>query len=487
MLALFDRLTKAAEARSWSAALALSSPAWVTALRLLGERFLAAETKGYRPPLSTALHVFTFYVALLFVLSAVLARLVPVAWRRAQNLVDLGLLLGVTPPLIDTVVLGRRAFSYEYASTFGGVPWALTGSARTIPPGETFVLWTSVVFMGLYAWRRTGHLLRGLAVSAVAYALVLGFLVQLPSLANDAATRTALAPSDWHLVFMAAAAFFGVVVAVGGERRLLARLPQAVLPPLFVVLGAALRGTLDGHAWLVAAVFALAGWGFALSNDFHDRVEDAHGGRVTPIDDGAAALLSLLPLVPSAFILTGRLEAGLCLFAFAVVAHAYQADPLRLKCVFPLSYKTEGLLAGVAMCAGLMANPAHVPTGDQLWALLLVAVGTPAALVFKDWKDVDADAKGGVQTAFVFGEARGWPRARTLAVSAGLLFVSLAVPVGALLARGASARATWVAAALAVVTPALLVGLRRRPAAAVGAAMLGAEATLVAVSVALLP
>lgn len=487
MIAVFDRLTRAAESRAWSVALAVSAPAWVTALRLLGERFLAAEVKGFRPSLALALHVFVFYLALLTCLGALLARLVPVDWKRAQNLVGMGLLLGVLPPLIDTAVLGRRQFSYEYASAPGVIPWSLSGPPRALPPGETTVLWVSVLFLALYTWRRTRSAARAVAVGLLGYGLVLLFLVGVPAFANAASQRSSLAPSDWHLLAMVVLSMLAVVIAVGGELRFLARLPQAALPVVFVLLGAALTGRVDGAAWLVAGAFFVSGLGFALSNDFHDRLEDGHVGRKSPIDEGAAALLSLIPLVPAAFILPGRLEAGLAAFAFSVVAHAYQADPLRLKCIFPLSYKTEGLLAGLAVVAGLCANPAVVPTAPQLWIVAAIGLGTPAALVFKDFKDVEGDARAGVQTAFVFGERRGWSRSRVLAISAVLLAVSLGVPFVGLTVVGAGGWLTWAVAAIAVAAPACLWLLRANPTAAVLVTMVLAELSLGFSAAALLP
>ncbi len=484
MIRLFDRLTKAAEKRGWSPALALSAPAWVAVLRMLGERFLAEEWRGLRPGWPWFVHIFAFYLALLTSLGAVLARVVPLDWKKAQSLVGMGLLLGVTPPLIDTLVLGRRAFAYEYAGLFAPMPWSLSGSPKWLPPGETTVLWVSITFMGLYTLRRSGSWLRGLVSSALTYGLVLLFLVLVPGWAAQAGQASGLAPSEWLVLGLVVASQLALVVAQRAERRLVARLPQLVLPALFVAAGAALGGALDGPALLVALAFLVAGAGFALSNDWFDRQEDQAQGRTSPVDQGGAALLSLVPLVATAGVLAHRPEAGLALVAFAVVAHAYHADPLRLKCVFPLSYKTEGLLAGLAAVAGLCARPERPPSAGALWTVLAVAVGTPAALVFKDAKDVDADAKGGVQTAFVFGERHGWPRRRTLAISAALLFVSLAVPAAWLWTRGAAPTPTLAVAALAAAAPAVLLLVPRKD-VAVLAAMLCAEAALACVAWAL--
>jgi 4-hydroxybenzoate polyprenyltransferase len=440
MFRLLDRLTRAAEARIWTPALAVSAPAWVAALRMLGERYLAFGDRPLaRPQLPWFLHTFAFYLALLCVLGALLARLVPVDWRRAQNLVGMGLLLGVLPPLVDCGVLGRNRFAYEYHSGSGGLPWLLSGAPTVLPPGETTVLWASIVMIGAYAWRRSSSPLRGVATAVATWFLVLVFLVLQVRLTGWASAATGLAPSEWRALWLAAMAQVGVVVGARAGRRWLERLPQVLLPVLFVVLGAALRGRLDGAALLVAGHFTLVGTGFALANDWYDRAEDQARGRTSPVDAGVAALVALIPLTGAASLLATRVEAGLCLVAFAVVSHAYHADPLRLKCVFPLSYKTEGLLAGLALLAGLVADTSRLPVAAELWVALAVGLGTPAALVFKDYKDVDGDAAAGVQTAFVFAEARGWARRRVLAVAVALLLVSLAVPLLWLSAQGVGA------------------------------------------------
>jgi 4-hydroxybenzoate polyprenyltransferase len=224
--------------------------------------------------------------------------------------------------------------------------------------------------------------------------------------------------------------------------------------------------------------------GFALSNDWYDRAEDAVQGRPPLVSHDSAVIVSALPLVSVATALATRVELGAALLAFAAVAHAYHADPLRTKCVFPLSYKTEGLLGGLAFLGGLAADPRRQPPPGLVGLAVVVGLGTALALVFKDYKDVDADRAAGVRTAFVVGEERGLSRRSVLRVSAALLLGCLAA--GALYVAsagggGAALAGLWL---LAVAAPALLLTLRT-PSRAVLAAILACEAFLALAAVAL--
>lgn len=487
MIRLVERLFRAAESRAWSVALALSAPTWVALIRMLLERYLSfTERHLGRQPLPWFLHIAFFYVALLTSLGAVLSVFVKVDWRKAHNLVGMGLLLGTVPPLIDVVVLGRGQFSYEYAPGLATIPWLLYRPPNMLPPGETAVLWASVLLMTAYAARTSRSVWRTAVVALVSYGMVLTHLVLAPTAVSVIARATELAPSEWRVVFFGAFALGGVLVAAGASSRFVARLPQALLPALFVLVGARLAGAWSGAVWLVATHFFLAGVGFAVANDWYDRKEDAAQGRATsPVDGDLAGFITAVPAALALNLVAFRAEAGVALIGFAVVSHAYHADPLRLKCVFPLSYKTEGLLGGLAAIAGASVV-AQTLSATTLWALLLVAVGTPVALVFKDWKDVDGDSAAGVRTAFVVAEARGVSRRVALGVAAALLLVALGLALAYVVAQQGWTPWTQGAAVLAVASPVWILAVRRASAAVYGG-ILGAEAFLVCLVLALAP
>lgn len=478
MIRAFLRLSKAAEARALSASLVLSTAAWVALVRLLLERYLVlGDVPLGRAPLPWFLHVAGFYLSLLLVLSAVLVVLSRASPAIALNLVGMGLVLGTLPPVLDAVLSQPGTFTYEYRPS-GSVPWTLYEPRRGLPLGECAVLWLTIALVAATVARRSRAVGPTVVALGSSWLLVQVFLVGVPTATQYASAATGLAPSEWRTVLHATLSMLGLVTTLGLWRRTAARLPQVLLPVLFVVLGAALSGRLTASAVVVALHAALAGLGFTLSNDFHDAREDEAAGRPrTRLDPTTAALLMLVPAVFLLGVLAVRLEPGLCLLGFLVVAHAWQADPLRLKCVFPLSYKTEGLLAGLCTLAGIASDASRLPTRLELWAALAIAVGTPVALVFKDWKDVVGDQAAGVRTAFVVAAQRGWAPERTRRVSAALLLVALLSAVGFLAARGVSTSLVVGAGLLSLVTTLSVARVEPAP-RAVAFGIVGAELVL---------
>lgn len=477
-----ERLFRAAERRRWTLALALATPGWIAVVRMLLERELSmSPSSSPRPPFPWFAHIFVFYLALSVCLTALLARVTRQDWKVASGPVSMGLTLGTVPPLIDVAVYGVGRFGYEYSPALRDFPWSLHLPPQVLPWGETTVLWLTIALMaiaGLRGEASVGVKLGRAAVLAVGtWALVALFLVGLP--AASVWLGRGVSPSEWRNALFALVTFGFAVWGTGTAPRLLRRTPQVLLAPLIALLGAAVRGPLEASLALTLVHFGLLSAGFVLANDFYDRVEDEAAGRAAPLGEAEAQWLAVVPLVPVMHVLAFRVELGLSLLGFAIVSYAYHADPLRLKCVFPLSYKTEGFLGGLAFFAGLSAALPAFLSPTQLWVAALVTVGTPAALVFKDWKDVDGDAKANVHTAFVVLERRGWSRLAVARLSAGLLALSLGVVtvgVSRLGAVAAGALGGLVVVALAAVGALLALG--KSPRLAVLVAMLLAEVHL---------
>lgn len=477
-----ERLFRAAERRPWTLGLALATPAWIAVVRMLLERELSIGPVPLgRPPFPWFAHIFVFYLALSVTLTALLARLTKTPWTTASGPVSMGLTLGTVPPLIDVAVYGIGRFTYEYQPVLVDFPWTLHHPPHVLPWGETTVLWLTIVLMVLAGLRANIGALRVALLGVLTWALIIVFLVGIPSASQQLSNELGLAPSEWRNTLFAIVTFAGAVMGTGNALRLLRRTPHVLLAPLIALLGAALRGGLDGSLVLTAVHLALLSAGFVLANDFYDRVEDAASGRGEPVDEPSAHLLAVVPLVPVMHVLAFRLELALCLIGFAVVSFAYHADPLRLKCVFPLSYKTEGFLGGLAFFAGVTSVQPALLKPALLWATLLVTLGTPAALVFKDWKDADGDKAAGVRTAFVVLEERGWSRTLVSRAAAALLLLSLVVvAIGASQWVHATAMKTVLLVSLAMAAGVPLVLGAARPRVSVALSMLLAEAQLAA-------
>lgn len=461
MIRLFVRLITAAERRSFVAPYVFVMAAWVTALRMLGERYtvMAGEAIG-RSPFSWLVHILAFYTALHLTVTATLSRAAGTPWKSTANVAGLGLLLGVVPPWIDVWIYGPGAFGYNYVTTLE-LPWLLYAPPRSLPIGETTVLWSSVLMVAGFAWLRAVSPARRLATPLAYYLLIFTLLSLLPLVARRASEADSAVPfTDWLVITFTAAAMVATWTAARVLRQAARRALHAAVPALLALAGAALVRPLDGAAWLAAALFALLGAGFAVSNDYYDRAADEAAGRRSAVDHDVALLSFALPLLAIAGCFPFRLELGLAAIAFVAVAYTYQADPLRTKCVFPLSYKTEALLAGAALLGGMTSSPG---TRLEAWhgaAVVITALGAAGALVFKDYKDVDADAAAGVRTAFVVGRQAGWPQRRILGISVALLALTSSAPTVFVALRGAAPVATAVTAVLALGAPVCLVSIQ---------------------------
>jgi 4-hydroxybenzoate polyprenyltransferase len=135
----------------------------------------------------------------------------------------------------------------------------------------------------------------------------------------------------------------------------------------------------------------------------------------------------------------------------ALGSFVYSCEPYRAKRLLPYSLMIEGLWGAAAILCGIVASVedtfgtppiiAERPAGravvellraDDAFRVSTMAV-IPAAFVgwflvsaHKDFKDVAADEKAGVQTIYTWGRARKWPEASVHAwvtrVTVGCIF-----------------------------------------------------------------
>ncbi len=429
----------------------LVAATFIAGVRVVEEHLLIYVPRGIlRDPVVWIGHITLFYLALVWCITALVSTVARRDPRLVQAAVAAALCLGVVPPLIDLALYGAGGFGYAYQPFLDQrLPWTLHAPPMFLPWGETVVLWLTVGLVGLYVrlsgagWGRT-------AVAVVGhYALILCFLVLLPAAALGLMNATG-APEINALVgvCLLAAVWLGQgVVRPLLLRRLGARVGQVAVAGALTLAGAALAGRLDARAGMAAAAMMVAAALFAWHNDHFDRVEDAAAGRGPGLtrEDVVVVTSAAVP-----FWLTlsqAHVWPMLLSLLFLAVGFAYHADPLRLKCVFPLSYKTEAFLALLCVGAGLLAHERPVLTGAQALAMLLVGGGAALVAMLKDYKDLAADRQGGVRTVFVVCGARGWSARRTYALVAVLSGAALAVPpLWLIIARGAVGAAALLAA-----------------------------------------
>lgn len=462
------RFVHGIERRGASGATPILAAVWIAGWRVMEEYTFVYVPRGLmRDAVVWLGHIALFYLALIVSIAALLRWTTGRSSTKVLPAVAAGLILGVLPPLIDVVVYGPGNFNYHYRlDFFATFPPLLYDPPDATPLGEAVTVWLSVGFMGVYAWVVRSSWWR-IALTLIGhYALIVLFLVIVPSsgfalhaLVREVSANEAVGTLLTALTFVA---FFAMRPELGA--RALVRSPHALLAPSMVALGAAIAGRLDAHAWLAAGALFVSALVFTLQNDHYDHVEDAaQGRRVLVTRDDALMLVSFLPglwLTLS----SGHAWIALAGVLFLVVTHGYHADPYRLKCVFPLSYKTEGLLALVCLVAGALA-PGRVALAPlTVLLLLLVAGGFSVASMLKDFKDVGADRAGGVRTIYVVLTQRGWPEERVHLLVLALLASCLVVGPVWLAANGASLVGIALATgcALAAVTVMKLVRQRGR-------------------------
>ncbi len=448
------RFVFAIERRGASGLTPALAAAWIGGLRISEEYLFVYLPRGMRrEPMVWFGHVSLFYLALVVSLTTLLVWTTRRAEIKVQAAVAAGLLLGVLPPFIDVAAYGQGGFNYTYSLDFfkSFSPW-LYAAPEHIPLGEAVTVWLSMLFMGAYAALVGARPLRVLLTLLGHYGLIIVFLVVLPSSAvwiteRWPALHVNLAMS-LLLVGVTTLAFLLRRPAL--TKRALLRLPHALFAPSLAVLGSAIVGRLDVRTVIVAASLFVSALVFTLQNDFYDRKEDALGGRPQLISRSDAVFLATLPVGLWLTLSAGYFWVALAGLLFAVVAHGYQADPYRLKCVFPLSYKSEALLALVCLGAGMLVHPGAQLSGSQLAMAACIAAGASVIAMAKDVKDIGADRQAGVRTLYVVLSSRGLSDAaahRLVLLGVGFC---VAIPVLYFVATGTAPMGTAGLAVLAV-------------------------------------
>ncbi len=392
---------------------------------------------GHQPLTSlnqSTLGFVSYYLMVLFLYSAPLAVLIRQPWQRSMNVVQAAVFCGILPPLIDGVVTGPGTFRYQYVFDFpSGWPWTLYAPERAVPIGESVVLWLTIALMGIYVFRKTASLARAAVALAAAYALVAFHGAILPT-----ALTLAFPQSGWNMnaevitygqlgVTLLLYVVFRPAVALG----LLKRAHHTVPFILVCLIGAAMKGPLDGRVLWNASLVFLAFIVALAQNDFFDRDEDARQGRAPYVDREDVVILNTIFLLFVITLIATGSAIGYILFIIFVVSMLYSHPLYRAKRFFPANLKSEGVWGASAFLVGVVASgggevaidPMMLPlaqAGEQsadisatfdrptLVALALVFCGWSLVAALKDFKDIRADARSRIQTTYTLAVKRGW-------------------------------------------------------------------------------
>jgi 4-hydroxybenzoate polyprenyltransferase len=475
------RFVAAIESRGWTPYTPIAVAAWIAGLRILGEHLTIYLPRGtVRDPAVWYGHVTLFYLALVLCISAVLRLTTGREAARVVPAVGAGLVLGILPPVIDVLVYGAGQFNYTYRLDFlQTLPLLLYDPPERTPVGETVAVWASVLLVAAYArvtgasWRRVGMTVGG------HYLLIILFLALIPSASFwlHATVRGMTANESVSAILLVAALVGYLTLRPALAAHVGTRLLHAILAPALVLVGSSYLGIANGDTVAAAFVMFVAALTFAVHNSYFDRKEDAsqkRPGRVTRDDAVVIATLSIPLWLVFA---SGHFWAVAFAVLFTVVGFTYHADPFRLKCVFPLSYKTEGFFAALCIGAGMLAHPRATLGWQELAVAFLVGGGASLIAMGKDYKDVEADTAAGVRTVFVVLASRGFGERKTLLLVTGVTAVCLGVPAVWIATQGEPVTAALLAvpAALVLAAPFLI---RRRDMAAL-ASLAGVCAYLV--------
>jgi hypothetical protein len=344
-----------------------------------------------------------FYALCFFLFSAWLAVILRRRLDQTGGVASVGLLAGVFPPLLDGVIAPGHEISYGFS-----VPgdWLFTSEA--VPPGEAIVLWVVIVSIGLFVWVVRRSALDGLLALAGAWVLMQFIMVF-----EVAALECLLADTGRPVQRVV---YLGVTFGVFVLLRARALLPSLVRINHALPLGAiSLAGALwVGHGWpaalALAALMTTSMWIVVVQNDWYDREQDRRGGRRVGVERNDCTWMWFFYLAGVLTVMAWSQVAGWLLALYLAAATLYHLPGVRLKRVFCVSYKIEGVWGATAFLLGARGAPGAYGSpidGWILWPVLLAFAGQSLVSGLKDYKDVEADAAARVYTWYTLARRRG--------------------------------------------------------------------------------
>lgn len=402
-------------------------------------------------------HTFLFFLFAFSLFLPLLAYLNKDTLTHTANLLLFGFLIILTPPIIDTIILGQGHFwsFYEFDGLKGLWTryWTLFGDSPEI--GITYGVRFEVVLMTLLSfalvWIKTQSILRALIGGILIYSLffILGtfpswitlllhlpghflqvtdlsvaelFLTPEPILGrdpNDLRSVLNIKMSLWYALLLLPTV--AILFFRHHSRHWLALYHNARFPQVFYHGGLVLLGALLAYhfenlslpsnhfsylALFLLTVSAVLAWlASVVVNDLYDIAIDhetnTHRPLLTHSIDKHSYLVYGVLFFCFSLLLAGIVssQALALVFSYQVCAWLYSAHPFRLK-RFPL---IATLLASFASLLLLVAGYLSVSEAHNLKALpiilFLYLLGIFAlALPIKDFKDRAGDARDGVYT-----------------------------------------------------------------------------------------
>lgn len=429
------------------------------AMRLLVENWLSSFKNR-----SGIFFFFEFTHTLLFFLITYLLFLLfftgflKVTLARASNMLLLGFLLILTPPIIDQVLSGGQIYWSFY--DFGGLHdlgiFFLNFFDNTPNMGITYgvrlEVFLAILLLSVYAFIKSKKISRAIFAGFFSYAVffVLGTFPSWITIAVRGFSKGFLVIGEIDVVqlFLTPAKIFSreipdivsslnikmslvyallatALVFIGlffySRKKLFAflknaRLPQMVYHGGFLLAGAGLGMLLNGKvvelnfinicAFLVLLIAVLSAWlASVVVNDFHDTAIDRETNPERPLIQGAfspkeyQAIGAVLFIVSILFSAIVSFKAVFFIIAYQALAWIYSAWPLRLKRFAFISTFISAMATLMIFFSGYtLVSPAQNLENLPPSFIVLLLFGLTMALPIKDFKDIPGDKKEYVYT-----------------------------------------------------------------------------------------
>lgn len=457
----------------------------IIALRVLSENWLTAmESKTGDYFFHHVFYTFIFFFLAYLIFLGILKKFLKVGMKEASNIMLLGYLIIITPPIIDYLILGDKFYLSFYGlyslkdmpirffTFFGDRPdFGVTYGVR-------IEIALTSIFLFIYGYIKTRNWIKSILLSFYSYA-TLFFLATFPSwvtifiegsskgflkvgevemakmflsptrlFSRDVGSFTNALSIKLSLIYSLLLVLVIIVGAYFNYREKLvaflknARIPQIIYHSGLFIVGIGLAIKFTKTSWdfdffnflsllvlLTAIVFA---WlSSVVVNDLNDEKIDRLSNKNRPLVLGIFsrkeyAIIGALFFSFSIFFSANiNPKAAMILVAYQALAWVYSSHPFRLKRFLFVATFVSAIASMLIMILGFV-----VAASDQSTLLLpssimwLLAISFTLSLPIKDLKDIEGDRADGVFTVpVVLGE--NWGK---IAIGSGI-FISYILSV----------------------------------------------------------
>lgn len=423
-------------------------------------------------------HTFLFFLLAYILFVLFFKKIIKITLEKSLNILLLGYLVILTPPIFDFIISGGKGFwsfykfdslqglAIRFATFFGDKP------EIGITYGVRIEVALAVIFFFFYSFIKTRKIFVSLATGFLSYAIffILGTFPSWIAIAIQGFSKGFLNINDLDVaqMFLTPAKIFSrdipdmmsalnikmsiiyslvltfvILIALffSFRKKFLAFLANARFPQLIyhagllsVGLGLSIKfSRIDWYVnffnilsffLMIEAVF-LAWLASVVANDLVDKKIDRETNNQRPLTQNIfsekeyAAIGIVLFLASILFAAIVSFKAALFLLAYQALAWIYSSWPLRLK-RFPLIATFASAMASLMILfAGFsLGSPTESIQELPFSIVIMIAISFTLSLPIKDFKDIEGDKKDSVFTIpVIFGEQWG-----KIIVGAGIFF-----------------------------------------------------------------